>query len=205
MVRIVVEENQFFGAAFHDDVDGFAPVAVSPALFAGGVFFRKILRVVDQQVSAFSQLADAFIKDGIAGLIVRGVNNDLALGFHAEAQAALRMVEPHGLHGAAFKLGAAFVDGAELAVRGHVTHVHGEIWVGHLLFQRLLQAARAAGRVKDERAVAVVIQRREKRDALDVVPVKVRKKNVRVDWVAVLFPAESCLPRLRNPVPQSKT
>ena len=104
MVRIVVEENQFLCAAFHYDVDGFAPVAVSPALFARGIFFRKILRVVDQQVSAFSQLADAFIKHRIARLIVRGVNNDLALGFHAEAKAALRMVEPHGLHGAAFKL-----------------------------------------------------------------------------------------------------
>ena len=41
--------------------------------------------------------------------------------------------------------------------------------------------------MKDERIVAVVIQRRKKRDALDVVPVKVRKKNVRVDWVAVPF------------------
>ena len=39
--------------------------------------------------------------------------------------------------------------------------------------------------MKDERALAVVIQRREKRDALDVVPVKVREKNVRVDRVTV--------------------
>ena len=187
MIRIVVEENKFFGAAFHYNVDSFTPVAVSPALFARGVFFRKILRVVNEHVSAFSQLADALIKHRIAGLIVRGVNNDFALSFHAEAQTALRMVEPHGLHGAAFKLSAAFVDGAELAVRGHVTHVHGEIWVGHLFFKRLLQTARAAGRVKDERAIAIVIQRRKKRDALDVVPVKVRKKNVRVDRVAIPF------------------
>jgi hypothetical protein len=40
--------------------------------------------------------------------------------------------------------------------------------------------------VKDERAVAVVIQWLEKRDALDVVPVKVGKENMGVDWVAVL-------------------
>ena len=190
MVRIVVEENEFFGAAFHYHVDGFAPVAVSPTLFARSVFFRKILGVVDEQVGAFSQLADAFIKDRISRFVIRGVNNGLAFGFHAEAQAALRMVEPHGLHGAAFQRGAAFVDITELAVRGHVTHVYGEIWVGHLLFQRLLQTARAAGRVKDERALAVVIQRRKKRDALDVVPVKVRKKNVRVDGVAIPFLGE---------------
>ena len=144
MVRVVVEENKFFGAAFHYHVDSFTPVAVSPALFARGVFFGEILCVVNEHVSAFSQFADALIKDRIAGLIVRGVNNDFALSFHAEAQAALRMVEPHGLHGAAFKLGAAFVDGAELAVRGHVTHIDGKVWVGHLFFKRLLQTARAA-------------------------------------------------------------
>jgi len=185
MVRVMVEENEFLRAAFHDHIDGFSPVAMSPALFAGSVLFRKILRVIDEQVRAFSQLADALIKDRIARFIVRGVNNDFALSFHAEAKAALRMVEPLGLHGTAFQLSAAFVDGAELAVRGHVTHVDREIWVGHLLFKRLLQAACAAGRVEDKRAVAVVIERREKRDSLNVVPVKVRKKNVRVDRMAV--------------------
>src|ERR1041384_1429983 len=116
MVGIVVEKNKLFSAAFHNDVDGFAPVAVSPALLARGVFFRQILGIVDQQVSAFSQFADVLIKDRIAGLIVRGVNNRLAFGFHAEAQTALRMIEPHGLNSTAFKLGAAFVDIAELAV-----------------------------------------------------------------------------------------
>jgi len=154
---------------------------VSPALLAGGVFFREVLGVVNEQVGAFSQLADAFIEDRIARLVVRGVNNDLALGFHAEAQAALRMIEPLGVYGAMIERGAAFVDIGELAVRGHLTHVHREIGIGHLFFQRLLQAAGAAGGVEDERVVAVVIERREKWDALDVVPVEVGKKNVRVD------------------------
>jgi len=181
MVGIVVEENQFLGAAFHDDVDGFAPVAVSPALLARGIFFRQVLCVIDQQVGALGQLADAFIEHRIAGLVVRGVDQGLALCFHAEAQAALRMIEPHGLHGAIVERGAAFVDIDELPVRRHLTHVHGEIGIGHLLFQSLLQPARAAGGVKDERIIAVVIERREKRDALDVVPVKVGEKNVRVD------------------------
>src|SRR6476661_1153089 len=71
MVRVVVEENKFLRATFHHHVDGFTPVAVSPALFARGVFFRKILRVVDEHVSAFSQLADTLIKHWIAWLVVR--------------------------------------------------------------------------------------------------------------------------------------
>ena len=53
VVGIVMVENQFLGAAFHHDVDGLAPVAVSPAAAAGGVFFGKILRVVDEDVGAF--------------------------------------------------------------------------------------------------------------------------------------------------------
>ena len=203
MVRVVMEKDKFFSAAFHDHVDGFAPVAVSPTLFARGIFFRKILRVVNEQVGTFSQLADALIKHGIARLVVRGVNNDLAFSFHAEAQAALRMVEPHGLDGTAFKLGAAFVDSTELAMRGHITHVDREIWVGHLLFKSLLQATGAAGRVKNERALAIVIQRREKRDALDVVPVKVREKNVRVDGMAVLSISSVLLGKLFAQVAES--
>jgi hypothetical protein len=56
-----------------------------------------------------------------------------------------------------------------------------------LLFQRLLQTAGAAGGVKDKRIFAVAIKRREKWDALDVVPVKVRKKYVGVDGMPILF------------------
>ena len=61
MVGIVVEENKFLGAAFHYDVDGFAPVTVSPALFARGIFFWQVLRVINQQVGALGQLAHIFL------------------------------------------------------------------------------------------------------------------------------------------------
>src|SRR5580698_1655519 len=47
VVGVVMEKDEFLGAAFHDDVDGFAPVAVAPAAAVGSVFFGKILRVVD--------------------------------------------------------------------------------------------------------------------------------------------------------------
>jgi len=67
VLGIVVIENQFLGTTFHDYVDGLAPVAVSPAPAAGGVFVGKILGVVDQNVCAFSQLADVLVEERVAG------------------------------------------------------------------------------------------------------------------------------------------
>ena len=183
VVRVVVKKDEFLYAAFHHDIYGFAPVAVAPALFAGSVFVGQVLGVIDQNVSAFSQFAHVFIKDGVAGFIVSGVNQHFAFGFHAETETALRMVEPHGVNGAMVKGDTAFVDIGELAVRRHLIHLDGKIGIGHLLFQSGLQAARLVGRVKDEGVIAVAIERREKRDALDVVPVKVREKNVCGDRV----------------------
>jgi len=150
MVGVVVEEDELFYATFHHDVYGFAPVAVSPALFASGIFVGEILCVIDEHVSAFSKLADVLIENGMAGFIVCGVDQDFAFGFHAEAETSLRMVEPFGVDGAMIKLNAAFVDIGKLAACGHLTHVDREIGIGHLLFESLLQSARAAGGVKDE-------------------------------------------------------
>jgi hypothetical protein len=48
VIGIVVEEDQFLGSTLHNDVDGFAPVAVSPAAFLGFVLFGQILGVVNQ-------------------------------------------------------------------------------------------------------------------------------------------------------------
>src|SRR6266853_6225474 len=45
VVRVMMEKDQFFGAAFHDNIYGFAPMAVPPALLARRVFFRQILCV----------------------------------------------------------------------------------------------------------------------------------------------------------------
>lgn len=43
MVWIVMEKHQFLGAALHDDIYGFAPVAESPAAFLSRVLVRQVL------------------------------------------------------------------------------------------------------------------------------------------------------------------
>src|SRR5689334_6290767 len=100
MVGIVVEENEFLGAAFHDDIYGFAPMAVSPAALLGLVLVRQILRVVDEQVGPFGQLTNVLIKERMSGLVIRSVDQHALFGFDAETQAALRVVEPAGLDNA---------------------------------------------------------------------------------------------------------
>src|SRR5205807_5220882 len=92
MVGIVVEKNQFFRPALHHNVDGLPPMAMPPAALAGFIFFRQILSIVDQHVCAFRQFTDVLIEYGMAWLIVRGIDQHLALGFQPEPQATLGMI-----------------------------------------------------------------------------------------------------------------
>ncbi len=150
VVGIVVEKHQFFGAALHRDVDAFAPRAVSPALFELLVLVGQVLRVVDEHVGALCQFAHVLVEHGMAGLVIGGVDQDAVLGLQAETEAALRMVQPHGLHGAIVEGDAVFFDVVEVAVRGHLRHVDGKIRIGHLLFDGALQPARAVRRMEEE-------------------------------------------------------
>ena len=68
---------------------------------------------------------------------------------------------------------AVFLDIVEVTVRRHFTHVDRKVRVSHLLFDGSLQSPRTVGGMKNEMAFCFVVQRPEKRDSLDVVPVKV--------------------------------
>ena len=92
MIGIVVEQNQLFRPAFHDDVNRLSPVTVPPATFVSFIFFRQILRIVDQHIGARRQFAHTFIKLGISRLVVGRVNHHPLFAFQPETHAALRMV-----------------------------------------------------------------------------------------------------------------
>src|SRR5579872_5694781 len=187
MLGVMVEEDQFLGAAFHHDIHRLAPVRVSPAALAGGVLFRKVLRVIDEQVGAFGELAYVLVEDRMSGFVIRRVHDDLIIGLNAEAQAALRMVQPHRLDHAIIERDAVFFDVVEVAMRGHLAHIDGEVGVAHLLFDRALQATAAARRVKEEIIVRIGIQRSEERDALNMIPVEMGKKDVRMHRLFAVF------------------
>src|SRR5689334_11001167 len=93
-----MEEDEFFSSALHYYIDGLAPMAVAPAALAGFVFFGKVLSVVDQNVGAFGEFAQVLVETLIAGFVVGGVNQNAFLALDAESQAALRVIQPHGLN-----------------------------------------------------------------------------------------------------------
>ncbi len=179
VIGIVMEEHEFFGAALHDYINGFAPVAVSPAAAMRFVFFGKILRIVDEDVRAFCQFADGFIEGGVAGLVVGSVDQDSIFGFEAETHASLGMVEPSGLQlDAVFKRDASALDIVKIAPRFHLADIHREVRRGHLIGEHLFEAAHPAGALEEEAALRIHIQRAEEGHALNMVPMKVRDEDV---------------------------
>ena len=178
MIGIMVEKNEFPGPAFHHNIDCLAPMAMAPAALVRLIFLRKILGVVDQHVGALRQFPDVLIEDDMSRFVVGRVNEHLPAGFEPEPKTALRVIEPHRFNQAVVKGNLTFFDVVELPVGRHLVHVDRKIRIGHLLFNGPLQASTAVGGVKEKMALTVGIERRKKRDSLNVVPVEMRKKYV---------------------------
>src|SRR5579871_1651338 len=88
------------------------------------------------------------------------------------------MVQPHALDRAVVKGHAAFFYAVELPVRRHLAHIHRKIRVGHLRLNRPLQTAGAVRGMEIETIVLVGVKWREKRNSLNMVPMKVGKKDM---------------------------
>ena len=85
------------------------------------------------------------------------------------------------------KLNRAWLQFVEGLMCLHFADVDGKIRRRHLLIHHPLQAAVLAGRVEHEPVCGVVIKRPKKWDALDVIPMEVRNKNVRSDGAIFEF------------------
>ena len=88
------------------------------------------------------------------------------------------MIEPHGFDHHVVQRHSALLQVVEAALGFHLTHIDRKIRGGHLFFHHPLQSAKAAGGVERETVFRVVVERAEERDALDVVPVKMRDEDV---------------------------
>ena len=180
----MVEQHQVLRSGLFGKLHAFEPRGVAPALARGGELLRRKLRVVDEDVGAGGQLEQALVQLRHTRLVVRGIDNRARRRFQAESQAALRMVQPARGHlcGANLVL-VAVAHLGKFARRRHRGNVHREIRMGHLRFEDLFQAVRPeeprAKTVKVE-AVALRIERRKKRNPLDVVPVVVGDEDMRL-------------------------
>jgi len=163
---------------------------MAPSLARRRQQFGSKLRVVDKDIRARGKFQQTFVQLRIARLVVRRVHNGAGGSLKSKAEAPLRMMQPARRYLRARH--ANLVPAAHFGkfpLRAHRVQVHREIRIRHLRFKHALQAARAQilrpETVKME-AVLFRVQGREKRDALDVIPVIVRHKNVRLVLLSFL-------------------
>src|SRR5258708_32182652 len=110
---------------------------MAPALARAGQLLRSILRIVDENVRAGSELTQFVIEWPIAGFVVRGVYNGAAGSFDAIAQAALWVIDvASGNFVFTDGEGVAAADFHEFLFGGHGGHVHRKIRDGHLPFKK---------------------------------------------------------------------
>ena len=111
-----------------------------PTLASADQLLWRILSIVDENVGAGGQFAEALIKLDVAGFVVRGVNHGAGGRINAEAEAALRMIQPSGgdfIFADSKRFPAAHF--LELALCAHRGHVHRKVRHRHLRFKNLFQ------------------------------------------------------------------
>ena len=185
--RVVVSEGNAPCARRARDQHGIIERAVPPAAL-GGVFLRQILGIVDDQIDARHEIGMrevfALERGGpvrhVAGVrfVIAGIDNGCPVAFDAERQRQRRMVE-------IARLDRDIVD--HEAPFAQVVVAHGcaeglgrdrEIGVFHLPGECVLERFAEALRRVEIPLVAGNEERREERDALDMIPVGVADQHM---------------------------
>ena len=186
--RIVVIERKPPHVAANRRIDRELDRAVSPAEVLP-VLAERELRVVDQQVGAGDEVGMAAfvgaLRRALAGrqlgrvrLVVGGVDEARAVGLDAIAERQRRMVHVVRPDAHVVDLDLAF-DQVVVAHPGReLLDRHREVGVLHLARERLADRRPEAARTVDVPLEIGVEQRRQKRQALDVVPVRVADEDV---------------------------
>src|ERR1017187_9468774 len=128
-------------------------------------------------------------------LEVRGIDNDHAVALDAVAGRALRMVQGKRTDRQRSDLDhAALGELVEVAFGGNLAEVDRKIRLRHLAFERFLQRL-TGGAGKERDVILRTVERAEKRNALDVVPVEMCQEDVGLDRLAFCFLQESLTER----------
>ena len=118
-------------------------------------------------------------------LIIGDVSNHRASALNPVAGGTLGMIQRERADGQAARLDRiAGFDLMEIAIRRHLTEIDGEVRLRHLPFQRFLE--RPSRRTRKERDVVVgAVKRCKERQALNMIPVKVRQEDPGFDGLSV--------------------
>src|SRR5690348_16798731 len=177
MFGSVVEQNQSLGAGIASDSRCFQPGAVAPSS-AVLILLGSELGVADEHVGIAGIFAENGIELRVAMFKIGSVNDYRAIALKAKTECALRMIHGEGTDNDAGVFGAA-LDLVKLLLCSQKVEGNGEIGRDHLSFQGLAHGfGRQSG--EERHAVRFRIERAEKRQALDVIPVKMGHQDLKV-------------------------
>ena len=182
VLGIVMREGQALYASHFSNLHGLIKAAVAPtAPFLK--FLGRVLRVMDQQVSAARQLHQSLI-NLLAMLNVGANDQHSAMSFDPKAMRATGVIVflggDQGFHIVdAAEVFAGVGDLQKLEIGSHLFQLHWEVFRLHLDLEDLPQMTNGLIPAKREERdfLTGIIGRGKERKALDVVPVKVRERD----------------------------
>ena len=191
MLGVVMREGQGLYAGHFRKLHGLIEAAVSPsASFLQ--LLRRVLRVVDQQVCAACQLNQSRI-DLLPMLDIRANDEHFSISLDPETIRSAWMVVPlsgdYGFHIVdAGEVFAGISDLQKLEIGPHVIQLDREIFRLHLDFEDFPQIANrlVPANCQQSNFLPGIISGSKEREALDVVPVKMRER----DYDLFLFVAD---------------
>ncbi len=180
--RTVVEQRQLPRARFLGDEDRVLDGAVTPRAL-DHVLVGGVLRVVDQEVDAVAELEHVVgdVVVGVfghgAGTVVGEVRDRHALGLDAEPERRIGVAHPPGAHLRPVEREVVVGDGLEGDLTPQLLGRDREVGRAHHVAEDLAERSRLLVRSDHGHRPATGRQRREERQALDVVPVEMRQQH----------------------------
>src|SRR5215831_10398359 len=184
----MVKQDQLFYPCLACQAGTLKPCAVAPS-FMAAIFVGCKLSVVNQDIGVLGIVSQNSIQCFMAMFQIRCVDNHIIGGLNAIPDGALGMIqwkrinldlpEPDGFGGEFHKP----------ATRSDMFEAHGKVWLRHLPAELLLDGAQVARRV-ERHLIGRIVERREERNTLNVVPMKVGQKDAQSQLLGLEFPRE---------------
>ncbi len=181
-----MEEDQLLDLRRAGEVDGFTPRAVSPTL-AVFIFFGRVLRVVNQNVGVLCVVAKSGVRNVVAVFMIACVNDRRAGRLDAIAGCAVRVMQGEGAND---EVADASGRGIILPINEFARHRDWIIRRQHLRGEDAFRSCWFGARMNARDAIRM-LEGREERDALDVVPMEVGEEEMKLGK-RVAQGADSC-------------
>jgi len=201
MIGVVMEQKESFHVRFEREFDDVVDAAVTPATVLA-VFLAVILSIHDEDIDAFDELcnftvfiAGVFQFGGVTaaaelGIVamaemrfVVGEKGDRAVaGGKSIADADARMIGHAGFDVDCAEVEACFFEFFDVDVGGDFFQSDGEKGTFHLAGKNVCQAVPCAFVTENAETILFFIDREKKREALNVIPMRVRQEQGDFHW-----------------------